>query len=115
MMGFLKRRVEEKRAPEERSMVGDASGLMADCPALWEFLTMDKWDDGGTRVTGTLLLFADDGKLKAALRDRDGGWVTFASASDLETLLLTLDEGIQREALEWRKERPMGGNRGKRG
>lgn len=57
---------------------------------------------GANRKVGTLLVFAEDGKWKACLNDRDGGNYCFASSDALEGLLEALDRGLQSGGLDWR-------------
>jgi hypothetical protein len=73
--------------------------------ALSEFLGSQVWEDGGRRTPGTLMVFVDDGMIKAGLRDRDGGYIAFVSATTLDGLLDALESGIKTQSLEWRKEK----------
>ncbi len=74
-------------------------------PTLYQFLTDDKWDDGSQREPGTLLLFADAGRFKACLNDRDSGRSVFVSAVSLEGILEALEEGLAGDSLEWREKK----------
>jgi len=82
-------------------------------PTLFQFLTDDHWDDGSPREPGTLLLFADGGRFKACLNDRDSGSSVFVSGVSLEAILEALEEGLAGDSLEWRAKKPQGG-RGRR-
>lgn len=77
-------------------------------PTVVEFLSLCKWEDGGSRVTGTLNLSTDAGMWKAALSDRDAGLYVFVSGRTLTELLSRLESGLQADDLEWRTSRPLG-------
>jgi len=74
-------------------------------PALWEFLTLERWDDGKPRKSGTVLLFIEAGLWKSCLNDRDGGRVAFAAAATQEALLQAVEGQLQGGRVEWRKSR----------
>lgn len=68
---------------------------------LHDFLTL-QGIGGKARRTGTVLVFAEDGKWKACVTDRDGGFYAFASNSDLQGLLISVDQGLRAGTLDWR-------------
>jgi hypothetical protein len=72
-------------------------------PALSEYLTLDRWEDGTERETATLLLFAEDGLWKACLHDRAEGRTAWVSSGTVTGLLERLEEGCASDDLEWRK------------
>ena len=72
-------------------------------PALWEYLTLDAWEDGSARQTSTLSVFWGTNGLQAALNDRDAGLVAFASGDSLDVLLQALEHGLQSDSLDWRQ------------
>jgi hypothetical protein len=74
-------------------------------PMLSKFLHDERWDDGTTRRTGTLLLFVEEGQLKACLSDRDGDCYVFISADSVDSLLKEADECADGESGDWRKKR----------
>lgn len=71
-------------------------------PALWEYLTLDQWEDGSHRQTSTLSVFWGSNGLQAALNDREAGLVAFASGDSLDVLLAALEHGLQTDSLDWR-------------
>lgn len=80
-------------------------------PALWEYLTLAEHVTGQPRVTSTLTLFVDEGRLKAVLRDRDASQALFATGPTVEELLLAM-EGMLTDALaDWRPDRTNGQKR----
>lgn len=78
--------------------------LARNYPTLHEWLTLCGL--GGTqRKTGTILVFAEEGKWKACTNDRDGGFYAFTSADSLEGLLGALERGLKGGGLDWRKSK----------
>lgn len=73
-------------------------------PVLHDYLTITGLG-GAQRVTGTLLLFAEDGKWKACINDRDGGFVAFLTSDTVAGLLEAIDKGLAKGSLDWRKSK----------
>jgi hypothetical protein len=82
-------------------------------PALAEFVSMQAWEDGTRRETGTLFLFVDSGRWKLMLKDRDAKRVAFLTGDTLEELLQTADAGLIDASLDWRDDRPRPQGRGR--
>jgi len=82
---------------------------------LAEFLSSCTWDDGSSREPGTLLVFAEDGVWKACLHDRTGGMQTFVSAQTPGALWDALEKGLAGDSLEWRRKKPWGGGKPRKG
>jgi hypothetical protein len=84
-------------------------------PTVAEFLCQQTWQDGAARLTGTITLLFEDGIVKAALNDRDGGCSAFVSARTFTSLWEALEKGLAGDGLEWRVKRdpPLGGPRKK--
>lgn len=91
------------------SEAGLAGGpLQAEYPALYEFLTLEVWPEGGgERMPGSLLVFSQDGLLKARLVDNDRDEVAFWSAQGLHQLLQRVDRDLREGHGDWRRQRPM--------
>jgi len=102
MAQFLRNRPGAITSPQPGSRVAEYP-MAATHPALWEYLTLDQWEDGSSRQTSTLSVFFGSNGLQAALNDRDGGRVAFASGDSLERLLEALEHGLQSDSLDWRK------------
>lgn len=91
------------------SVSGNGRGFLGACdpefrqrsPTLHDFLTLAGWG-GKQRKTGTCLVFAEDGKWKACLNDRDGGNYCFLASDSLEGLLGALEDGLKAGSLDWR-------------
>lgn len=79
-----------------------ADGFAAAYPSLWEMISSSSWPDGSRRVPSTLLMFVDDGTVKACLNDRDQGLTAWASGCGFHACLDALERGLTEDRLEWR-------------
>lgn len=73
-------------------------------PTLFDFLSLTGVA-GAARKTGTLLIFFEDGRVKACLNDRDGGYYAFLSADAFAGLLEALDKALKDGGLDWRQSK----------
>jgi len=110
-MGFLQRAA-AKDAKGLGAVSKDGTKFAERLPALGEYLTSDKWENGDARVTSTLLVFQEDGVWKCCLNDRDQLrtlWVSGASMLDvldaLESLLAS-GEGEWRASTQFKTRKP---------
>ena len=104
MSKFLKRRgADGESRPVKLS--AEAKRFAKEYPALHEFLTLEKWDDGAARKTGTLLWFFEDGSLKCCLSDRDAGFVCFITGCDPFSMIDSIELGLTEDSLDWRASR----------
>jgi len=98
--------VTRRRASEESSSgVGPSlrdREFVKSYPALHEFLTLQAWEDGEVRVTGTLFLFVEEGMWKLCLNDRDAGCVAFVAAKTFTEVLSCAEEKYIADSLDWR-------------
>jgi hypothetical protein len=76
-------------------------------------MTADRFEDGSSRETSTLMFFHDGSYFKAMLKDRAEGTVAFVSAVDIEGCILIIEDGLERNTLDWRRDQKPGG-KGKR-
>jgi len=81
-------------------------------PLVFQFLTRTSYDDGQSRETGSITLFFDAGVVKACLNDKDASLAAFVSGEGLEGLLVSMEEGLAGDRLDWRPARKKGGRRG---
>lgn len=84
-------------------------------PSLSAFLCDLLWDDGTSRVPGSLLLFTGDGQWKGCLGDREAGIQAFVSALTPGKLMDALELGLAADKLDWRRkaaEKPQKAKRG---
>lgn len=77
-------------------------------PALFDYFCSDRWDDKTPRLTTTLWLFAEDGRIKACVSDRDTQESAFVTADTLLGLLEAIEEGLAQDGLSWRKKSASG-------
>lgn len=80
-------------------------------PTLWEYLTADTYDDGSKRLTGSLVIFPQDGLLKGLLKDADTELVLWLSARNMEELFVAFEASLTSGRAEWRKDRNAGKKR----
>lgn len=71
-------------------------------PALWEYLTLETWDDGTSRQTATLLVLSEGGSIKGCLNDRERERSCWATSWSFDGLLKALDEKLADGSAEWR-------------
>lgn len=71
-------------------------------PHVAAFLSQTSWDDGTTRLTGTIGLFVQDGMLKAFLQDKDTQQTAFVTAPIFQALWDTIELGLGDGKLDWR-------------
>lgn len=97
---MLKRRNEE----EDGSLVGSPPpASMSECDVLWSFLVDQTWDEGSARVPGSITLFVDGPRLKAALNDRDLGEVGFVTLELDKPLFPQLEGALRSDRIDWRR------------
>lgn len=74
-------------------------------PVTAEHICEISWPDGKSRLTMTVLVFYEEGKLKAAVHDRDGHRSAFVSASTWADLWGTLEMALREDVLSWRSDK----------
>lgn len=75
-------------------------------PNLHEFLSEDHYEDGSSRVTGTVLLFADGSVAKCLLSDRDNSTQCWLTAKSFGDALELAEEALYTGNAEWRQAKP---------
>jgi len=71
--------------------------------ALCEFLFCPVWpEDGSKRETGTIMWFADDGRLKVVITDRAQSLVAFYTIEEPVLMLDELNAALADDKLDWR-------------
>ena len=73
-------------------------------PTLWEWLTLDTYADGTTRLTASLTIFNQWGVLKCCVNDRDLDRSAFFTGETVESLLASVDKGLEEDSCDWRKK-----------
>lgn len=71
-------------------------------PSLSEHLTDETYDDGQSRERSTLTIFVEDGRIKAALNDRDNKQSMYASSDSLRGVLKLLENALANDKAEFR-------------
>lgn len=71
-------------------------------PTLWAFLADPAYEDGTPRQTGTVMLFVEQGRLKAWVHDREQERTAFLTAACPEDLFAELNDGLEDDELDWR-------------
>lgn len=71
----------------------------------WE-LTARYYGDGKTpREPSGFSIFQQDGLVKACLRDRNMGKVSFRSALTVHEVLMSFEEALQKGSVDWREDK----------
>lgn len=83
-------------------------------PLMLAYMTQDRWEDGTARQTASVLLFKQDGMIKAMLRDRDTGLCLWAAGNGLFAVLNALEGLLCDPKADWRQDRQVEGQKAKR-
>jgi len=113
MARFASRKTAQSAQPEKFNISADTE-FFNDYPAVAEYLTLDRWEDGTVRSRSTVTIFAEEDCWKCCLNDRDGSRSLFVSASTFSGLLRTLERCLQEEGTPWRDYAKQKGKGGKR-
>lgn len=106
--------------PANRKVAGISAELPRDVravkeyPLLWDHLSQRKWADGSPRQTSSLMIFEQDGVLKAMLRDKDAGLCLWVASKSLYGVLGALEAALGDPEAEWRVDRQAEGQQAKR-
>jgi len=113
-MKFIKDSLAKGKMADVPAACGDAT-LSKKYPALFEFLTCNRDDEGRERKTATLSIFYHDGQFKCFLNDRQEECSTCVTATTLNGLWEALESRITSSEPGWRALRQQGGGKGHRG
>lgn len=108
------------RKGEKRRVGGVSGSIIEPCalssrwPVLWSHLTQAAWEDGEVRETSNLLVFAQDGMLKAMVRDKEEGLCLWMAGGSLTELLDGVEAALCDPQAEWRVDRQAEGQKAKR-
>lgn len=110
MTSFLRRQAaaEPAGAPAGRADAGEWSQSF---PALAEFLVATAWEDGSSRIPGTLTLFVDDSAWKLCLSDKAQSLVAFVSGSSPLQAFQSAEQGLVTGKLDWRSSHQRNSNK----
>lgn len=71
-------------------------------PAISEYLVLDHYDNGESRISATLLLFVQDSRWMVCLNDRERSRSAWASGATPMDALVALDQALQTGSASWR-------------
>jgi hypothetical protein len=110
----LLRKADLSTRGQDRAKVLTDPGFSNRFPVLWSFLTQKTWEDGSARLTSTLLIFEQDGILKAMLKDKDAGLCLWVAGATFEGLYDALEGALSDPRADWRQDRQEPGQQAKR-
>lgn len=113
MPNFIHKAVHGDSSPGSPSKPPARCDFFVGLDALWEFLTVEEWAPGDPRVSGTILMFTEQGSCKVCLNDRDQGAVAFVTGGDHSDALIAADEALRAGTIDWRPSRAKQARRGK--
>jgi len=111
MSQFIRREQACKGNPAGSGLSVPPADLVARFPALWEYLWVDRWEDGKKRETSSITIFWGDGRLKGCLNDKANARVLFVAGETLTALLEALEAALASDQAEWRPSLPGKGKR----
>jgi hypothetical protein len=111
MMSFVKK-ARVKQATTVKGVEAKDPVFLRRCPALHEFLTLTAVD-GVARATSSISLFADGGRWKASLADKDAEASLYVTADSVDGLLDALEEAAKDPDADWRVWRSVQKKKGK--
>jgi len=80
-----------------------AAGVLANLPAVFEYLSGDRYPDGTPRERSTMTTFVEEGCVKVCMSDRDQARTLWRSGKSLEDVLLALEVALQDGSADWRR------------
>lgn len=101
-----------KRTVSSLSQAQDGGSFVATAddaarwPSIVEFVSVAEWPDGERRIPGSLVLFVEDGRVKACLNDKDQGAVCFVAARGLMEVMDAAETILCNGTGDWRTSRP---------
>lgn len=110
VMAIVKK-VQPNAAVDTEMVKDDGCVWPATFPGLFEYLTSTRWPDGSPRQTATLMITMDDGTFKGCLNDRANSRSAWVSSRSPTGVLHVLEERLQEDSLEWRKNQTWGQRR----
>lgn len=99
--------VQSEQPPQPIATVTQAADHWRESlPLLWRHLTEGRGPDGSNRLTSTLLVFLEGGRIKLALHDREESRIAFLTVAGLPEGFIELESGLAAGRLHWRRKRP---------
>lgn len=110
MGSFIKKPSSEPARPELRDDLGKCF-LAEAFPALVEFVSLEKWDDGTSRQPCSFLITYEEGMFKVWLNDRATGRSAWLSGGTMADALASAERGLLDDSVAWRRQTGKGGGR----
>jgi hypothetical protein len=110
---MLEKKADRKVAGQEQACAPDPRALK-ECPTVWAYLTQTTWSDGTRRETSSVLMFQQDGMIKAMLRDADAGLCLWVAARSFYGAFSALEAALNDPNAEWRVDRRAEGQQARR-
>ena len=96
---------QDKKAIEQLAVAAEGGEWAEVYPALLEFLTLTKWEDGKKRETGTIMILAEHGLWKLWLHDRDNRRSLWLTGQDVLSGFAAAEKCLAEGIGEWRPDR----------
>jgi len=77
---------------------------------VWSFIADDRYDDGGERLPGTILLCTGEGRVRLWLHNRDEGLSAWLSGETVEAVFGSAEEALGTATVEWRRPKTIHNN-----
>lgn len=87
----------------------DAAAFGEAFPALFEFMSLARWESGKARILGSLTLFMEQGLVKCCVSDKDARLMAFVGASGLVEVLEEVEKQLAEGCVSWRQARDRSG------
>lgn len=94
---------QHRSTPSKGVQAGPLTGVLADLPAVREFLTSDRYPDDSPRERSTFTAFCEDGVVKVCLSDRDQGRTLWRTGRGVEDALLMIEAALVDGTADWRR------------
>lgn len=83
--------------------VAPEKSLLGRSPAIWEYLTQARWEDGKPRELSKVTAQVEDGVVKVALVDTALERSLWRSGETLEDALRALEKALAEDKADWRR------------
>jgi len=80
---------------EKATGAPDDAGFMKLYPTIWEYMTHDKYDDGGARERSTLKIRVTEGQWLMALNDEENRQSVYTQGNTMADTLKALEKGLR--------------------
>ena len=95
---------QRRKEASENGKAAEDEYLASEAPFLHDLLTRTLLG-GNPVLPATLLLFAEDGKLKVCLNDKQEGLVAFLTVDSAEDMFQAIEKALDEDKVDWRPKR----------